>query len=273
MAAKTPEERYQDYDALLADVQRVKGGSGPVFAPPSRNARTMVWIGGAVAATVIIVLSCLLIFSNKHPRTPVEKASPTANGEAPVTTPPGNDAPPDAPPRERGAGRPERPEFSRRGDPPGGGPPEGRMTPFDDPQGMILPMGGPPMLNFFTIPPGTYESMLAAADNYATQNPDNFEEISDAYQQVKRRFATTHLREIEQKISAMTSKRDKLVDEAFSQREATMREKIAAKQWEEAFLAWADFPPGLRNKKTDDRIRNLLKASLPADFRPPPPRQ
>src|SRR5581483_807691 len=35
MSAKEPEDRYQDYDSLLADLRRVKAGHAPVAPPPA----------------------------------------------------------------------------------------------------------------------------------------------------------------------------------------------------------------------------------------------
>lgn len=53
MAAKKPEERYPDYDSLLADLQRVKSGQQPTFpAPGSRERRRKMLMAGAIVAIV-----------------------------------------------------------------------------------------------------------------------------------------------------------------------------------------------------------------------------
>ena len=280
MAAKNPEDRYQDYDSLLADLQRVKAGFAPVAAAqPSNQFKKLALLGGIVAATVIIALVVMLM--QKHARGHKNKISVVAkaeaqNAETKIPEPQKSDSPPAAPTPPLEEMRPEPPDLAERPGPPDGeGPPPDapRRPPGRDSGGIRLPMGVPPVRHFFTIPEGPTKTMLAYADNYAAQHPDSYEELLDGYEQVKQKADESMLRELDRKISSIRNAEEKALADAFSQREAKMQEKIAAGKLQDAFNVWADFPTHLRNREVDEKIRQLLKKSFPQNFSPAPPRR
>lgn len=58
------------------------------------------------------------------------------------------------------------------------------------------------------------------------------------------------------------------VTDTLNQYETKMREAIAKNDWQGAYDVWTNFPSNMRSRETDLRIMNLLQQSLPQDFRP-----
>ncbi|HSY75054.1 MAG TPA: serine/threonine-protein kinase [Dongiaceae bacterium] len=87
MTAKNPDERYQTYDELLADLQLVQRGYLPMAAPetelPQENFQKKPGVGFAVAIVLIAAIGGVVFFATKKSPKPVSKTV-TAN---PVSTP------------------------------------------------------------------------------------------------------------------------------------------------------------------------------------------
>ena len=88
--------------------------------------------------------------------------------------------------------------------------------PGNAPGGMRLPMGPPPRRDFYQIPDGPIEAMLAAADAYAAQHKDDYFNVLDVYDQVKRRAAGSgRTEEIDRRINSLRQEEEKAVAEAI----------------------------------------------------------
>src|SRR5882724_2101667 len=111
MAAKNPEDRYQDYDSLLADLHLVKQGHAPMTLPsppteplePPKSKKELV-AGILILAFVLLVAIASVIFvisKKQSPQNKIAAANPTAasvESAAPVATPPIENRP--APPQQ-----------------------------------------------------------------------------------------------------------------------------------------------------------------------------
>jgi len=125
------------------------------------------------------------------------------------------------------------------------------------------------MREFYTIPDGTVDAMLANADAYAAQHKNSYYEILDCYNQVKQKGdGTPRQAEVDDKISKTKAALQKAVADTISQYEKQMRAKMDAKDAQGAYEVWKTFPPSLRNRQVDDQIMTLLRQTLPPDFSP-----
>jgi hypothetical protein len=132
-----------------------------------------------------------------------------------------------------------------------------------------LPMGPPVQREFYDVPVGSVESMLAKANEYAASHANQFEEILDVYRQVADKAAgTPQEREVMKRVNEISTQRDEVLAREMTTREAKTREFVQQGKYREAFNAWADFPAGLRSFETDQKIMAILEESLPADWRP-----
>src|SRR5205823_2246472 len=66
MSAKKVEERYQTYDELLADLQRVREGLAPTKPTASGNKNWIPWTIGAAAVLVAGVFAALWFLKGKE---------------------------------------------------------------------------------------------------------------------------------------------------------------------------------------------------------------
>jgi len=254
MAAKDREDRYPDYASLLEDLQRVKAGvTPPIKAAPRRPRKTAAI--GAVAVLVIAAAVIVLVASKNSYRKDATVA--TASGSAPV-----------APSTESSPAFPRRPPpLEDPGRPFEGGPPPHEMR-----GGLRLPMGPPPVHEFYTVPDGPIDTMLAAADAYAAQNKEKYVEVLWAYEQVHQKAAGSGREpEIDGRINKVFDAQDKAVSETMRQYETRMHEHLRARRPQEAYEVWSTFPSNLRSREVDDQIRAILQQSFPPDFSPAPP--
>jgi predicted Ser/Thr protein kinase/flagellar motor protein MotB len=273
MAAKNPDERYQNYDELLADLHLVKQGYLPMAAPLPPQAQPAPGPSGRKLAVAISIGAVLLLaviggliyaVSKKQPAqiktaaaspAPVQtQAAPGGpqSGDRPVppAQPPGNDFQPpqgdDQPPDQQGM--------------PGGG--NGR-PPYP------MPMGPPPRPDLNAISDGPVETMLAAADDYAAKNPGEFMNVLARYRQVQQKAAgTSDERTVEGKIQQWNAAQNQAATATMKLYETKMRAVLASSGPQAAYDVWKDFPTGLRSRETDGQIVKLLEQVLPPDFRP-----
>jgi serine/threonine protein kinase len=261
MAAKSPSNRYQDYDSLLADLNLVKAGLAPSVQARSTSTRKKPAFAAATLALALVVLPGAWWLFSGHSR--------GQNGNLAMGADPG--------PRAFGQPlrRPEGPppgggDFAERNPPPFGAPArpplEGERVPLE-PGAFRLPMGRPPDPEFYSLPEGPVDAMLAAMDTYAEQHPQNYRAILDGYDRVRRKAAgSPREQEIDTKIKQVVQAQQKAVTDTLSQFEAQMHEKLRAGKPQEAYDVWKTFPGNLRSRETDDQIRIILRRTLPPEF-------
>jgi serine/threonine protein kinase len=101
MTAKNPDERYQTYDELLADLQLVQRGYLPMAAPetelPQENSQKKPGVGFAVAIVLIAAIGGVVFFATKKSPEPISKTVALTPVSAPVATPVAPSAPVETP--------------------------------------------------------------------------------------------------------------------------------------------------------------------------------
>jgi|GEM_PF-5612130 len=167
MTAKNPDERYQTYDELLADLQLVQRGYLPMTAPetelPQGNSQKKPGVGFAVAIVLIAAIGGVVFFATKKSPEPVSKtvtanpvstpaATPVAS-TAPAVVAPSQQAPPEnnfQPPQQQPDNfQPPDEQPQDRQNPPGG----------NNRPRFPMPMGPPPQ----SPPPPVQSSTVADA--------------------------------------------------------------------------------------------------------------
>lgn len=278
MAAKNPDQRYQNYDELLADLQLVKQGYLPVAAPvyseagPKQSKTVLVTAIVAIAVVVLAVSGVIVTKMLKHP-TQTIALSPTTQ-PAP-TPPPQTTQPPPQQQPDNFAGQPPM----GQGQPPdqqgqqdfGGN--NGDMPRFP------LPMGPPPaMPRANLIPDGSVDTMLATADDYAKQNPTDYLGIIARYQTVlqkanqlimQRIIDAAQAQVIQTRIQTWQAAQNSAATLVISQFTTKMQQAMANGGPMAGYRAWKDFPSNLRSRDTDQQIIKVLKQLLPPGFQPP----
>lgn len=274
MAAKRPEDRYQDYDSLLADLARVKAGSAPALKPLKQpgSSRKNLLIG---AAALLIVSVLAVIFWSPLGNRPQSDATgfpprgtPDQGRQSQAGRPPGTDNFPDEPPDRPGTGerRPGGKQFPGPRGPKAGNPPFNQASP----RSQSIPLPLPPLSRKQfdkLLQNGPVDKMMADADAYAAANKENYVEIIDRYHVVQGRAAGTALeQEAERKINNAVDAHREALDEAIGKLEARMRELLRAGKAREAYNVWKEFPLQLRTPETDRQVRQILERSLPSNF-------
>lgn len=266
MAAKKPEDRYQDYDSLLADLQRVRSGFAPLLkvrrAPISRT----LLLGSAIGALGIIAgLSFVFVAHNKS----LEKKKSKRDGQAepaqnaiqknrrfgPGSGPDGANFRNPATLRD-----PQRPPFE-----------PGRMAKPMDRDGIQLPMGPPPDRDFYSIPEGPVDMMLAKADEYSAQHKENFLAIIDVYEQVRDKAGAAERPRVESKLSSVIEAQQKISARTIQEYETKMQARLQAGKPGEAYRVWKDFPANLRTREVDEQIRTILRKAISEKLLSSPP--
>ena len=259
MAAKDPNDRYQDYQSLILDLQRVKTGLSPAATVGKSSARKsqMVLLLAAVAG--IAAIAAIVVFTSKSkPATPANTSPPVTAVSAEVSSE-----------AQSAKSRPDphRPEFvnGQRH------PPEGE---FQQGEGRGRgggpgPLGPPAGREFYDVPVGAPREMLAFADDYAKQHPQNFEEILDGYRQVEERAAGGPIGAVvAERMRTWSAQKNETLTKEITTRETKMKELIKAGKLQEAYSVWRDFPSNLRSWEIDEQIRKIVKDNFPSDFHP-----
>jgi serine/threonine protein kinase len=283
MAAKKADDRYPTYDALLADLQRVKTGRTPATGVPDRSKLKLI----AVSAAVVICLG-LVAFALKFKPKATGSASPDSKSKAMAKAP--------EPPPQPQSQNPIRPEDGPPGGPggqgpggPGGqGPGFGPGPGFGGPmrkggKGFGRPFGGgggmryplPPMAEpeHNAIPDGPVDKMLAQADDFAAKNPNSFRGIIDRYNQVAQKAAGTQYQEdVLQKMRVAVQKHMRMSRQVLNEYTQRTQELVKSGKPQEAFEVWLRFPSEMWTAEVDDEITKILKDNLPQGFEPNPPR-
>ncbi len=266
MAAKDPNERYPDYDALLADLNRAKTGLPPVpfikLPPKPPKARKLVWmaaipVAALLAAAVMFLTAPPLDTQPKPPMPKTVVQRPPDDRPGPPNDRRGGDGPPDQMGSQDGPFRGPR----------GYGPPPFMRNRFGR-----LPMPPNQRPNFAPLRDGSVAEMLADADKLATTSPQMFILHVNAYRQVADRAAgTPDEARVNQKLDTAIARHQAAAGSAITNFTERMQASLRANRPQEAFDMWRDFPPMLRTREADEEILKILEAQMPKDFRPSGP--
>ena len=278
MAAKNPDQRYQNYDELLADLQLVKQGYLPVAAPFHSEAgakKSKMLLIAAIVAIAVVILAVSGVIVTKTLNHPAQTVALSPTTQTASTTPPQPTQPPPQQQPDNFAGQPPM----SQGQPPnqqgqqdfGGN--NGDMPRFP------LPMGPPPaMPRANLIPDGSMDTMLATADDYAKQNPTDYLGIIARYQIVmqkanqlimQRIIDVAQAQVIQTRIQTWQAAQNSAATLAISQFTTKMQQAMANGGPMAGYNAWKSFPSNLRSRETDQQIIKVLKQLLPPDFQPP----
>ncbi len=280
MTAKLPAARYQDYDELLADLQRVKDGHRPRLNVGQilKDARTIQYAAIAGVVLLVLALAVPLMLPDKKPAdtSPVSPAAtqPPAKIES---NPPQTDRPSQGERSPRDDGPPPPPERPGFDGPPGKGG-KGRAGPSvkggpggpdGQGRGIRLPWLPMPPPEHYAIKDGPIPDMLAEADQYAAANKDNLVKIIDRYWQVQRKAVGTQWEEAaRRKADDAVQKHLRTVDALIPKLQAQMETFLKERKVQEAYDVWRQFPERLRTPETDDDIAQILNRFIPPNFQP-----
>ena len=264
MTSKLPAGRYQDYDELLADLQRVKAGHGPtvnwgqVLRDPHNIQRL------AIAAVVILIaaLAVPMMLPDKKPA--------AASGSSAVTQPSPNSPPDSSPPRPPRGEEPDdkegRPRLSSAD-------PAGKAKQMKGKGGRLgglpvpLPNPGPP--ERAPLKEGPIPQMLAEADRYAAQNKDKMRGIIDRYWQVQRKAEGTQWEvEAKRKSDNAILAHQFATHDVIEKLQAEMEANLKQNKPQAAYDVWRKFPMALQTPETDEEIADILQRFMPPQFQP-----
>lgn len=266
LTAKNPADRYPDYDALLADLERVKKGQAP-SARTSDKKNTSPW---SLARRALAGLACVLIVGLLVVIAwPVQNAGSAGNGRAAAPKPranqtlPADNPQPGAPnPEELRGFLPDRPgpDF-REG--------AGQTKTGFRPSTQRFPLAGLPRAERNPLADGPVETMLAEAEAFAQANPTRPVKVLDRYFQVQAKAAGTPLAaEINAKIKQWITTHDRLVSQTIGEFNQRSFSFLEARQPQKAYEVWLKFPIELRTPEVDRQIRDVLEERFPSEFVP-----
>jgi serine/threonine protein kinase len=266
MAAKDRNDRYQDYDSLLADVRRVREGFAPTPAPirfKSAWRSPKILVAGAAAAVVVGILAFILFRPGQ--KASVQETQSLAQESTQLPQP-------DMTEMAEFSGEPRDPNYEQQGGrrpPPQGGGLRQRGPGGPGSRGgggeVPLPMGPPPVRNHSPLQDGPIETMLAEADALAAQPEPDYVTVIEAYRQVLQKAAGTpraaaRLNGIIQEWEIRHQTAGKKAVSDYTQK---MKETLASGSPAEAVAVWNDFPGELRSWEVDQAIIQALNATLP----------
>jgi serine/threonine protein kinase len=282
MAEKHPDDRYQNYQSLIDDIQRVRAGEMPVreispsvaaapapstgirgmsrgtpstgrAMPASRVSEPVTRSKSPVVMAMIVGLAIASIgfgvFALLHSRKP-------ANGPAAVTAPsvPATEQrteiqaePRTLPNNNRGPGRgfEEGP----------GGPPDGapQLLP-------VLPEINNPLAE------GPVEKMFEAAEDYAKKNPTNYRNMLARYEQVEAKAVGSDLEaKVKQAADDVFARKRAAAEKAMREYKVKFDELLAARGHREAVGYLRTFPEELRSAEIDRRILEEISVPPPGE--------
>ncbi len=255
MAEKNPIDRHMDYDELWADIELVEAGLPPSEGPTSvaetaGSARNGLGIVFAVVACVAVggLLASVFIDRGKGGAEPVKAGGPSDLPAATlavakdVAEPPATLEPAQKAPLPK-AGSEEAQELLKE-----------KLANI-----IRLQLPTPPVIPKNPLPDTDLATMLAAAEKFAKENPEQYQHIIARYEQAARKAeGTPRLKEIEKALgdweirffaadgAALQTHMDKVESAFFNRRP------------HEAFAIWKDFPTNLLSeailKKAVDQL-------------------
>lgn len=255
MTAKLPAGRYQDYDELLADLQRVKTGHRPTvnWGQVVRDPRNLQRLAVAAVVVLIIALAMPLLLPDK----PVPAAAPVASA-TPVQ--PAPMAPTAFQPPMHPNDQNMRPRMGNEGQ--GAKKAKGQG-------GMRLPWPPPPAKSNTPLRATLPVAMMVEADRYAAENKDDLTGIVDRYWQLAERTRGTTLgleaqRKSDNALLTHEVRAHQLIEELTAKMEVHLKQN----KFQEAFDVWRAYPQNWRNRETDEEILTILGRRLPPNFQP-----
>ncbi len=285
MTAKLPAGRYQSYDELLADLQRVKAGHGPRInlGQVLKDARTIQYAAISLVAILVLAIGVPMLLPDRKPAEKVKAPAtapvtpvPVAAATPPATSIAKND--PGPPPGERPP-QGERPP--RNDDPPpppgdrmekGKGPKGGKAGPGakGGPAGRLrLPWPQKPPPDHNPIKDGPIPVMLAEADKFAAANKDELTRIIDHYRQVERKAeGTPHEEQTRRKTDAAIDNHINASKQLIAKLQAQMEAHLQERKVQDAYSVWRQFPQAWRTYETDQEILQILDKFMPPNFQP-----
>jgi serine/threonine protein kinase len=260
MAAKDPDNRYPDYDALIEDLQRAKEGFAPALKPIRLSLfQRRLAFGTAVGLLTLLIVGVYRHFATLHSYRIAQVAAKSIETPAPREV-----RSPEPERKARGTFEPEDagpPGPEREGDFPLDGP--NRRGRF------LLPMGPMPRPSQNQLREGTVDAMLSEARGFAITEPENFRGQVDRYRQVLARAESTpQEKTAHEELNQVIEKHQKVLRAAIQSFERKMKDKLRGGTPQEAYNVWKDFPNTLRTRESDQQIQSLLEENLPRDFQP-----
>ena len=245
MTTKHPAARYQNYEELLADLQRVKAGQRPAvnWGQILRDPRNLQRLAITAVVLLLAALAVPLLLPDKKPA--------------------------DARPAPQGIQPPEHPDDRELRPRLGGGAPGGKSADGLGGSGLHLPFPPPPAKNHTPLKDGPLPAMMAEADRFAAENKEQFIAIVDRYWQIAERARGTPVgdeaqRKMDNAMLTLEVKSHELIEKLQAQMLALLKQGKP----QEAYEVWLAFPQGWRNREVDQDILRLLNQSMPPNFQP-----
>lgn len=267
MTAKAPEGRYQIYEELLADLQRVKAGHGPrvAWGQLLQHSKAARFAGLGIVAVLVLVFVGPRWGSDRK-SLPVESETPPAQVGQPNERLQRTEPPPPLPTERPLPGPGERPGFS---DPMEKGKGKGGPAMKGMGGGLRPPWPRRPEPDRHPLRDAPIPQMLAEADAYAAANKEEFVEIIHRYGQIEEKASgTPWQKEVERRFDQAQQKLETAAGAYIKQTEARMEPLLQAGKFDEAYQLWRDFPLRFQTMETDQEVLQLLRRRLPPDFVP-----
>ena len=248
MTAKLPAARYQDYDELLADLQRVKAGHRPTvnWGAILRDPRNLQRLAIAAVVILIAALAVPMMLPDKRPDDVTRSGAGTVQR---VNQP---------------SGQPDDRNHFGDPDPPGK---KGKAVGVGG--NLRLPFPPPPPKNHTPLKDGPLPEMMAEADRFAAENKDDFIGIIDRYWQLAERARGTPVgAEAQRKMDNAALTHELKSHEMIEKLQAQMETLLKQGKPQDAFEVWLAFPQGWRNREIDEEIGRILNRLMPPNFEP-----
>ena len=272
LTAKHPSGRYQSYDELLTDLERVKAGQRPRVDVKLwlKEPRTLQYAAVGAAAVLLLALIVPMLLPDRVPARPEKSA---ANGE-----PGKDDARRKVPVRKDSSSWPQGDPANRPDDPRGfqfdgpalkgqGPSAKGPVAKGPNVVGLALPPIQEP--EYTPLKDGPIPEMLAEADKYAAANPLNKVKIIDRYWQVRDKAIGTQWEKVtEDKLNNAVDAHSAACRELFAKFEDEMIALLKLNHPRAAMDVWLNFPRQLRTPEVDQKIAEIINRNQPN--RPPP---
>jgi hypothetical protein len=269
MAAKNPNDRYQNYDQLITDLRQVKAGFAPSFKPVPSDQKRFRQSFAVLAGILSVAVVAVLIIRGRGKHHSGANFSIANLVESQKTA---------AIPSSGGPVVNERDRFSASDEFEDPRPPErdgnlrSRQSPSESSpveSAFPSPLAPLPRPDLGSLPDGPLSTVLAEAENYAAHHPTNYRDIVDRYRRaLSKAEGTPQEREIDRRMSRIMEEHQQASRKAIREYQLKMDEKLHAGKPQEAFNTWKDFPANLRTLESDQEIQRVLERSLPPGFTP-----
>ncbi|MFM8468570.1 MAG: hypothetical protein ACKODH_01150 [Limisphaerales bacterium] len=136
----------------------------------------------------------------------------------------------------------------------------------------LLPFPPPGEKDFNPLKDAPLFNMMAEADLYAKEHPDELIGIVDRYRQIARKAQGTRMgAEAQRKSDNALLLHELKSHDLIEKLELQMQALVKQGKNQEAFEVWLAFPEGWRNRETDGQMIEIIRRLLPSSFRPQKP--